>query len=76
MRASAWTRAFVVTDSGMTKHENFAGLLRALDEAEVPYVLYAGAMPNPDDISTDAAAAGLWRLRLRRGDRLRRRKLA
>ena len=51
------TRAFVVTDSGMTKHENFAGLLRALDEAEVPYVLYVSAMPNPDDISTDAAAA-------------------
>ena len=48
-------KAFVVTDPGLAKLGHFSELLRAMDEAEFPYVIYADAELNPDDVSMDAA---------------------
>lgn len=49
------SKAFIITDPGLAKLDHFAELLRAMDEAGFPYVIYADAELNPDDLSMDAA---------------------
>lgn len=52
-------KAFVCTDPGLSKCANYANFKKAMEEADFPYVEYTESVPNPDDLSMDAAAQAL-----------------